>query len=361
MITVVIIITGFLGATSVEGAVSTPAFCTDLFKLMPLGDSITVGKYSGHDTSNDPGAELDDIGYRKDLWDLLSGPWYRADFVGSASNGATFPFGYPEHEGHNGINADLVRDNLFGNGEDNWLNQNPPDVILLHIGTNDVNSPQTIDQIVEEVEEILDKIDAYQDSISPRKEVIVILAKIIDQVPHNQKVTDFNVLLEGMAKARSEFEIELYLVDMESGAGIDYANYSVGGDMYDKNHPYASGFNKMAKVWMRKIDEICGNLPQLVNPGGQISEEGDNISLELITNGSDIYSLTFSQSDLPPGLSINSSTGRISGTISNGAQSGSPYDVTVTLAYDYGEIDQVNFTWTVYKIRDIYLPMLVKQ
>ena len=68
--------------------------CSKDFKVMPLGDSITTGKYSGNDTDDTAQGALDDIGYRKDLWGLLSAAGFSVDFVGTQSNGniPAFPF-----------------------------------------------------------------------------------------------------------------------------------------------------------------------------------------------------------------------------------------------------------------------------
>ena len=44
------------------------SICTPTIEVMPLGDSITTGKYSGHD--REESVPEDDIGYRKDLRDL---------------------------------------------------------------------------------------------------------------------------------------------------------------------------------------------------------------------------------------------------------------------------------------------------
>ena len=225
--------------------------CTDEIKVMPLGDSITTGKYSGHDPDPDVDEPEDDIGYRKDLWELLKSRGFKVDFVGTQSNGAAYPFSDPEHEGHNGFRDDEIAYHIYNNGGANWISQNPPDVILLHIGTNELQVDSG------DVENILDEIDQYESDSSRR--VIVILARIIDMVPHNPGATTFNINVGNMAMARSEYGTDLYLVDMESGAGINYSIWPAdpGGDMIDDLHPYATGYTKMAAVWMAAFDDLC--------------------------------------------------------------------------------------------------------
>ncbi len=63
--------------------------------------------------------------------------------------------------------------------------------------------------------------------------------------------------------------------------------------------------------------------PLLVNPGNQASSVGQNVNLAISASDADGDPLTYSASNLPPGLSIDSSTGAITGTI----------DVTATGIY----------------------------
>jgi lysophospholipase L1-like esterase len=236
---------------SLASASQAKSVCADDIKVMPLGDSITSGKYSGHDTSDTSQGALDDIGYRKDLWDLLATGGFSVDFVGTQSNGSTYPFSDPEHEGHNGWTDEQIADNIYNDGGENWLSQNPADVITLHIGTNSIGSDPS------DVERILDEIDEYEADTSKR--VIVILARIIDMVPNNPVVNQFNNNVETMVTGRSEYGVDLFMVDMEDGAGINYSIFpgDPAGDMIDGLHPYATGYTKMAAEWMTAFEGIC--------------------------------------------------------------------------------------------------------
>lgn len=236
-----------------EASANQPiSICTDEIKVMPLGDSITTGKYSGYDTSDTVAGAQDDIGYRKDLREMLTAGGFSVDFVGTQSNGTAYPFSDPEHEGHNGWSDTQIADNIYNvEGGENWLSQNPPDVILLHIGTNYLDSDPS------EVQRILDEIDEYE--VDTGKRVIVILARIINMVGGNPVVTQFNDNVEAMVKARSEYEHDLFLVDMEEGAGLIYSLYTSlpTGDMFNNIHPYATGYKKMASVWMTAFKDLC--------------------------------------------------------------------------------------------------------
>jgi hypothetical protein len=134
--------------------------------------------------------------------------------------------------------------------------------------------------------------------------------------------------------------------------------------MYDKNHPYQTGFDKMANVWMREIDKICENTPQLINPGAQTSDEGEVPNLLIETNGADDYTISFDENGLPPGLwikKIDSTTARIKGTIQEGAHSSSPYNVRVSISDELGELDQVKFSWTVLETKEIFIPLAINK
>jgi hypothetical protein len=58
--------------------------------------------------------------------------------------------------------------------------------------------------------------------------------------------------------------------------------------------------------------------------------EGDPISIPSPATDADSETLTYGATNLPPGLSIDTGTGTISGTIDAGAAGGSPYAVSVT-------------------------------
>ena len=314
---------------------------------MPLGDSITVGKYSGTNTSS-PSGDFDDIGYREDLYSLLTGAGYTVDFVGTTSNGV---FADPDHEGHNGWTDAQIATNIYNNGGENWLNLYSPDVVLLHIGTN------LLDTDPSDVQDILDEIDDYESATSST--VIVIVARIIDWVPNNPSVHTFNNHVETMVKTRSDYGTGLFLVDMEGQAGLIYKT-NPAGDMYNYLHPNSTGYTKMADCWKLKLDEIyypgtLNNLPEFdTAAGNQSNNEGEAISpLDMGATDDDEDSLYYSALKLPPGLVINSSTGEISGTIGNEAASNSPYYVaiSVTDGNSCGNTRHL-FYWTINEVNE---------
>jgi hypothetical protein len=86
-------------------------------------------------------------------------------------------------------------------------------------------------------------------------------------------------------------------------------------------------------------------VPAVVVPGTQNSAVGDTVSLQMQAVG--LFpgdSWTFSATGLPPGLSINTSTGLITGTITGSANT---YSVTVTAADGTKASSGDIFTWNV--------------
>jgi hypothetical protein len=305
--------------------------------IMPLGDSITVGKSSGVD---DPTLQ---ISYRKDLWDLLVANDYKIDFVGSQTNGQAYPSFDPNHEGYGGWTDSQIAANIY-----NWLTINPADVILLHIGTN------ALDTDPSDVENILKNIANYETNF--KTHVTVVLARIINRIPYSTTSTQFNDNVEAMALNRIAAGDDIVIVDMEDGAGIIYDYYDANppGDMYDYLHPYATGYTKMAAVWYAALTGIlspCSNQPPVIDPiENQTNAEGDSVSLAVVASDPNIGDvLTYSASGLPANLSIDSSSGLIQGLIDYQAAAGSPYSVTVTVTDDGNPplSSHVQFSWTV--------------
>jgi lysophospholipase L1-like esterase len=198
---------------------------SDIVRIMPLGDSITAGGNS----------------YRKRLYELLTGDGYVLDMVGSQNNGA---FADTDHEGHSGWHADSPAgdDDIVGQ-INNWLTLNPADIVLLHIGTNDVSGGG---ENPAEVAAILDIIKAKDPSTT------VIVARIIlRNDTKNPETIAYNDGIEAIVNARIIAGDNLRLVNMEDAL-------SLPEDLKDQVHPTVAGYEKMADVWYPAVKSIIG-------------------------------------------------------------------------------------------------------
>jgi hypothetical protein len=309
-------------------------------RIMPLGDSITFGMDAGPGLENDAITEYM-VGYRRDLWNSLKTAGYDIDFVGSMAGGQYYQTteGFDvDNEGHGGYRAYQIADGISG-----WLALNPPEVVLLHIGTNSVTADPT------DVEQILNEIDLYS------KDITVILARIINrscitsQPPcyESTVTTDFNNNLAAMAQDRIALGDKIIVVDQENGAGIDYRLSSAGGDMYNDLHPFATGQKKMAAVWFNALNGLLpvnpNSAPTITSMPLTSASPGHTYSYLVTATGAPAP--TYSLLTSPPDMVIDPQTGQISWTP---AVAGT-YDVTVRAQNTLGQDDQ-NFTIGVFDV-----------
>jgi uncharacterized repeat protein (TIGR02543 family) len=214
-------------------------------KIMPLGDSITVG-YPGNE------------GYRRNLYTDLTNSGFNVDFVGSQKNGTGFD---NDNEGHMGFQANNIRDNVYG-----WLVSNPADIILLHIGTNDIDTGQDVNGIINEVRSTLDNIDQWEADHS--KLISVFLARIIlrsDNPSWSAITQQYNNALVSMAAQRTANGDHIVVVDMEHA--LNYPDDLIQGGSYPGIHPNPTGYQKMANVWYNAVANLLGYKLTLNNIG----------------------------------------------------------------------------------------------
>jgi len=257
---------------------SIPA--SGITRIMPLGDSITRGVY---------GSPVNKWGYRKPLYDNLINGGYEFDFVGVHADGS---FPDPNHEGRDGWRADEI---LYGRSSDPcagkleyWLIADQPDVILLHIGTNDITQGYPD---ANEVNSILNVIDAYE--VGNNRHVTVVLALIINRridgsATKRTWTTQFNSDVNVIAANRIANGDDIIVVNMESAL-----NYNVGVDMYDEVHPNDNGYIKMAGVWYGALADYFSGFS--VEISGFVFETDGNTPVQGVlmqTDSNDINAVT---------------------------------------------------------------------
>ncbi len=229
------------------------------FKIMPLGNSLTYDNDTFDGQPPTPTRPLNErIAYRKKLHELLTQEGYDFDFVGSENAGEAL-FSDGDNAGFPGIEAShfptllstgkIIQNSPFLYNKNEQVTAGPyldaflPDVILLHIGTNNVanTNPSVMGDILNEIEAY-----AVRSSIM----VTVFMALIIKENPNNVKTQTYNSGINSIANGRSSNNMKVIVVDMENGAGIDYTT-----EMVDRWHINNSGYEKMAQLWFDKFSE----------------------------------------------------------------------------------------------------------
>lgn len=246
-------------------------------KILPAGNSITYDAYSG-----DTRPEGQKVGYRYRLYTLLDNAGYDVEFIGKRSTGwDSLGTTNSHHAGYGGIWDNQLAE-IFEQGYSSsygawetsgpYLNTYQADIVLLHIGTNNVWGADY--QTADDVERILDEVDDFESAYG--KPVIVFVARIISHADGSctghYETNYFNNVVENMVDARKSSGDYVEMVDMQCGAGIDY--YS---EMRDEVHPQPSGYWKMATQWFNAIDNY-NTTPVLNDIPDQTINEGESFS-----------------------------------------------------------------------------------
>jgi len=92
------------------------------------------------------------------------------------------------------------------------------------------------------------------------------------------------------------------------------------------------------------ITATANTAPTLTNPGNRTNAENAVVSLQLVATDPDGDTISYSASGLPPSLTVNATTGLISGTLSYTSAGAHTVTVTATAA---GASNSKTFTWTV--------------
>jgi lysophospholipase L1-like esterase len=210
-------------ATAILAAMLLAAKLAASLVILPLGDSITEGV---------PTAD----GYRRDLAALLAESGTTVRYVGSLSSRAG------AHEGWTGFTAGELVPKLRAT-----LERTRPDVVLLHIGTNDLGLGVPMDESIGHVRELLALIEARSRRDGGRPAIRVLLAQIIERNlffgrGNDPEVAAYNARLAALAAERRKAGHKIEVVDMS--AALDARR-----DLHDPLHPSAEGYRKMARAW----------------------------------------------------------------------------------------------------------------
>jgi lysophospholipase L1-like esterase len=246
-------------------------------RIMFLGDSITNGTSS-------------EYAYRKQIYLGLINQGYAVDFVGSKNN--SDPTYDDDHEGHHGATTNGAEGTININSLiDARLELLNPDIIVYHIGSNDLNIGVKSPEVTRDgVNKTLQKIYSHN------QHTTVILSKIIKtsapevhppselypEGNNNWRIEQFNMLLDRVTQYWESKDKSIILVDLENLLRSNNGN--LGSDYADFLHPNEHGYKKMADIWYQALNQILNNDPLEVewirawsNPGGSL-DHGEEIS-----------------------------------------------------------------------------------
>src|SRR5207249_456758 len=120
------------------------------------------------------------------------------------------------------------------------------------------------------------------------------------------------------------------------------SNQAANASPYTVTVSASDGHNTGSATFTWNVTDIT--TPTVTNPGSHTTNEGTTFLLAVSASDSDNDALTYSASNLPAGLTINPTTGVVSGTLAN--QSAGTYTVTVR-ASDNFNTGSAAFSWTV--------------
>jgi lysophospholipase L1-like esterase len=228
--------------TSYDPCPPAPTDC----KIMPFGDSITDGYLAQRG------------GYRIPLFQRAHQEGKHLTFVGSAVNGPAMVDGVPFPQHHEGHSAYTIDDEPLPapahKGISPFVKTSipayHPDIVLLMIGTNDVDNSIDLPNVPTRLGALIDSIIALD------AHTLIVVAQITPtmQDPLNARIQAYNAAIPAVVKARADAGKHVVLVDMYNAFVSDGSYRSTL--MYDRLHPNIAGFQKMADTWNTVIHDL---------------------------------------------------------------------------------------------------------
>ena len=136
----------------------------------------------------------------------------------------------------------------------------------------------------------------------------------------------------------------IYRTDNVAGSGEDPFLFNLSAGVHTLNLYVREDGARLDRFEVILVQAAGGNQsPSVTSPGNQTNTVGDSVNLGIIASDPENDVLTYSESGLPTGLSLNPVSGLITGSPS---QVGS-FSVTVSVDDGNGGTDSTNFTWVI--------------
>lgn len=209
-------------------------------KILPLGDSITEGCCPGNG------------GYRIQLFHRALEDGKNITFVGSQQNGPNMVDNQPfprNHEGRGGYTiAGPGVGPLAGPVTDNAMTMYQPHIVLLMVGTNDLNGNFDVNNAPSRLGSLMDDIIAFD------ADALLAVASIIPMENGNgSKVGPYNAAIVELVEERANAGKHVIFVDNHA-AFTSNANYASQW-MSDTLHPNTAGYVPLGDSYYDAIAE----------------------------------------------------------------------------------------------------------
>ena len=218
-----------LGLAVLAAQTFAPAASAKLI-VYPVGDSITWGTTAAG-------------GYRSPLYQKLTASGYEVDMVGSVKDFADRVLreaGEEHHDGHSGWRILQIDQQIEG-----WLQLfEAPDVILIHIGTNDFGNGASNTGAIDQLDNLMTKIARA----TPTSHMIVTNLLERGGSANTNIQTDFNPFVEEKIAGQVALGRKVSFLNMRAAVPLS--------DMPDRLHPNLAGLTKMADAYYDAIRKL---------------------------------------------------------------------------------------------------------
>lgn len=165
---------------------------------------------------------------------------------------------------------------------------------------------------------------------------------IVDQPANRLTSEGENIDYQVSAISMGDLPLSYSATNLPTGKSIDASTGIISGTMsasasddspYNVQVTVNDGTNVPRNInFTWTVQDVVTNTPPTIqNPGAATATEGEAFSLQIVATDLETDQLTYSASGLPGGLTINPTTGRISGTPVAGTSNNTPFAVTVTV------------------------------
>lgn len=206
----------------------------DTVSIMALGDSI----------SGSTGC------WRSVLWNRLADEGYEnLDFVGKRQGPECDQEYDDDSRAYSGFEATGIAEEelLFS-----WLKRDPADIMLVHLGSNDIRRGDTTDEILDGYSTLVDHMRQMNANM------VIVIAQVIPmtETPMDKECAHCPGQVEELNERIPEWAAAHDTVDSPIIVADQFEGFDADTDTYDGLHTNDSGAQKMADRWFEALQEV---------------------------------------------------------------------------------------------------------